>query len=153
MRLIGKSIEHGLAEPCLGEDLRPLREGQVGGHDDSGLFGSLGDHLEEQLGSDFGKRNIAELIDDDQFHARPAGQHPAQALFPLRFDELVDQRSRSRKAHSLALSAGRDGEAGGKMTLAGAGVADQQYRLGTFEIASFGQGADAGGGEMEQFSP
>jgi hypothetical protein len=33
------------------------------------------------------------------------------------------------------------------MTLAGAGISDQQYRLGTFEIAAFSQGADAGGGE------
>jgi hypothetical protein len=35
-------IEHGLTEPCVGEDLGPLGEGQVGGDDDSGLYGSLG---------------------------------------------------------------------------------------------------------------
>ena len=29
----------------------------------------------QQLGSDFGERSIAEFIDDDQFHARPAGRH------------------------------------------------------------------------------
>ena len=71
VRLIGKSIKHGLAEPGVGEDLGPLREGQVGGHDDGGLLGPLGplgDHLEEQFGSDFGKRDIAEFIDDDQFY-------------------------------------------------------------------------------------
>jgi len=44
----------------------------------------------------------------------------------LRFDELVDQRRRSGKAHSLALTAGSDSQAGGKMTLAGAWIADQQ---------------------------
>ena len=31
-------------------------------YDPSGLFGSLGDDLEEQLGSDFGKRDIAEFV-------------------------------------------------------------------------------------------
>ena len=28
--LVGKAIEHGLAEQGIGEDLGPLREGQVG---------------------------------------------------------------------------------------------------------------------------
>ena len=58
MCLIGEPIEYSFAEPGVGEDLRPFREGQVGGHDDSGLFCSLGDDLEEQLGSELGERNI-----------------------------------------------------------------------------------------------
>ena len=66
----------------------------VGGDDDSGLFGSLCDDLEEQLGGDFCQGNIAEFINDDQLHAGPAGQHAAQAVFALRFDELVDQGQR-----------------------------------------------------------
>ena len=55
--LVGEPVEHGLAEPCVGEDLRPLGVGQVSGDDDSGLFGSLRDHLEEQFGGDFGEGN------------------------------------------------------------------------------------------------
>ena len=66
MCLIGEPIKHCLTEPGVGKDLGPLREGQVGGHDDGSLLGPLGDHLEEQLGSDFGKRDVAEFIDDDQ---------------------------------------------------------------------------------------
>jgi hypothetical protein len=134
--LVGEPIEHGLAEPGVGEDLRPLGEGQVGCYDDRSLFGSLRDHLEEQLGSDFGQRDITEFIDDDQIHAGPAGQHAAQTLLPLRFDELVHQRRGGRKAHSPALTTGGDSQAGRKMTLAGAGIADQQDRLGAFEIAA-----------------
>ena len=38
------------------------------------------------------------------------------------------------------------------MTLACAWIADQQDRLGTFEISSFGQGADAGGGDVRRLS-
>jgi hypothetical protein len=150
--LVGEPIEQGLAEPGVGEDLRPLGEGQVGGYDDGGLFGSLCDHLEEQLGGDFGQRDIAEFIDDDQLHAGLAGQHAPQTLLPLRFDELVDQRSGCGKAHSSALTTGGDRQAGGEMTLAGAGVADQQDRLGAFEIAAFGQGADAGSRDMRRLS-
>ena len=36
---------------------------------------------EEQLGGDFCQGNIAEFIDDDELHAGPAGEHPAQAMF------------------------------------------------------------------------
>jgi len=32
----------------IGDDLWPLREPKVGGHYDGGLFGTVGDHLEEQ---------------------------------------------------------------------------------------------------------
>jgi hypothetical protein len=121
VRLIGEPIEHSLAEPCVGEDLGPLGEGQVGGDDDGGLLGSLCDDLEQQLGSDLGQWNVAKFIDDDQFHAGPAGQHAAQTLLPLCFDELVDERGGGREANSPALTTGSDRQAGGEMTLAGTG--------------------------------
>jgi hypothetical protein len=50
--LVGQAIEHGLAEPGDGEDLWPLGEGQVGGHDEGSPFGAFGDDLEEQLCGD-----------------------------------------------------------------------------------------------------
>jgi hypothetical protein len=128
--LVGEPVEYSLAEPCVAEDLGPLREGHIGGDDDGGLFGSLGDGLEEQFGGDFGERNVAEFIDEDQIHAGPAGQHSAQVLLPLCLDELVDQRSGSRKAHSPTLPTGSDSQAGGKMTLAGARISERQDRLG-----------------------
>ena len=65
MGLVGELVEHSLAEPCVGEDLWPLGEGQVGGDDDRGFFGSLGDDLKEQLSCDFSQGDIAEFIDDD----------------------------------------------------------------------------------------
>jgi len=70
----------------------------------------------------------------------------------LRFDQLVDQCGGSGKAHSLALTAGGDRQAGGKMTLACAGISNQQDRLGAFEVAAFGQSADAGGGDVRRLS-
>jgi len=112
------------------------------------VFSALGDHLEEQFGGDFGKGNIAEFIDDDQFHAGPAGQHAAQALLPLRFDELVDQCRGGCEAHSPTLTAGGDGQAGGKMALAGAWVADKKDWFSAFEIVAFCQGTDARGRDV-----
>ena len=95
---------------------------------------------EEEFGGDFCQRDIAEFIDDDQLYTRPAGQHPTEVVFPLRFDELVDQCRGGGEAHSATLTAGADGQAGGEMALAGARVADQQDRFGAFEITAFGQG-------------
>jgi hypothetical protein len=119
----------------VGEDLWPLGEGQVGGDDDGGLFGSLCDDLEQQLGGDLGQRNVAEFIDNDQLHAGPAGQHAAQTLLPLCFDELIGERGGGREAHSPALTTGSDRQAGGEMTLAGAWITDQQDRFGALEIS------------------
>jgi len=136
VRLVGEPVEHGLAEPGVGKDLRPLGEGQVGGDDHGGLFRPLGDDLEEQFGGHFCQRHITEFIDNDQFNAGPTGQHAAQALFPLRFDQLVDQRGGGGEAHSPPLTAGGDGQAGSEMTFASAGVPDQQDGFGTFETGA-----------------
>ena len=143
MCLIGKPVEQGLAETGVGEDARPLGEGQVGGHDDSGFFRPFGDDLEEQFGGNLRQWYVTQFIDDDQFHTRPAGQHAAQALLALCFDQLVDQRGGGNEAHSPSLAAGSDGKASGKMTLAGARFAHHQDWFGAFEIASLGQSADA----------
>ena len=56
----------------------------------------------------------------------------------------LTRASGGRKTHSSTLTTGGDRQAGSKMALAGAGVTDQQDRLGAFEIAAFGQGTDAG---------
>ena len=61
MRLIGEPVEHGLAEPGIGEDLRPFRKRQVGGHNDGRFLRPLGDDLEEQFGGNLGQRDIAQF--------------------------------------------------------------------------------------------
>jgi hypothetical protein len=48
--LIGKPVEHGLAEPGIRKHLWPLGERQVGGHDDGRFLRPFGDDLEEQFG-------------------------------------------------------------------------------------------------------
>ncbi len=65
-------------------------------------------------------------------------------MFALGLDQLVDERGGGGEAHAPALTAGGDGEAGGEMAFAGAGIADQEHWLGAFEVAAFGQGTDTG---------
>lgn len=143
MGLVGEPVEDSLAQPGVGKDLWPLRERQVGGDDHGGLFGPVGDDLEEQFGGHLGQRDIAEFVDDDQIHAGPALEHASEALFALRFDELVDQRGGGGKANAFSLAAGGDGQPRCQMGFSGTGLADQQHRLGAFKVPALGQGSDA----------
>ena len=120
-----------------------LREGQVGSHDHGSFFGSFGDDLEEQFGGHLSQGDIAQFIDNDQFHAGPPFQHARETLVALGFDELVDECRRGGEANSFPLAACGDGQARCEMGFPSAGFTDQKYWLGALEIAAFGQGADA----------
>ena len=60
---VGEPIDDGLGEPGVGEDLRPLAEGEVGGHDQRGAFVAFGEDLEDELGGAVGEGEVAELVD------------------------------------------------------------------------------------------
>ena len=89
------AIREGLAQARVENDLRPLRKRQVGGEQYRRTFGSVGDDMEQELGTEFGQRHVADLIDCNHVVARPAAQH----------DELVDQCSRGGEAHAFSLTA------------------------------------------------
>ena len=59
VRTVCETIYQGLAQPWVRDNLGPLRERQVRGHDHRGLLGSVSDHLEHQLASCLGERHIA----------------------------------------------------------------------------------------------
>ena len=143
MRPVGQPVDQRLTQPRVGEDLPPLGERQVGGDDDRGPLGAIGDHLEQQLGADLGERHVAELVDADQLDALPASERPAQGVGGAGLDQLVDQGGRGGEAHPAALLAGGDAQPRGQMGLAGAGFADQQHRLGTGDVAAGGEIGDA----------
>ena len=46
---VGNAIDQRLAEPCIGNHLRPFRERQVGSNDDCSLLGPFGNDLEQEL--------------------------------------------------------------------------------------------------------
>jgi hypothetical protein len=89
-----------------------------------------------------------QLIDHDQFHARPACQHSTESLFALCFDQLVDQRSSGRKSQTLPLAACRNGQSSGKVRFSGAGFTDQKDWFGTLQIAAIGQSSNARGRDV-----
>jgi len=153
---VGDTVEEGLAEAGVGEDRRPLRERQVGGDDDGGLLCPIGDDLEEHLGSDLGQGNVAHLIEGDQVPLLPSGESAAELAVVAGFDEFVDESGDGGESDSLVLAACFDTECGHQVSLAGAGVAKEDDRLGAIQIAAVGKRThlgcgDAGGVEIEVF--
>ena len=67
--VMGEPIEQRRGHLGVGEDLRPLGEGEVGRDDQRGAFIEPTDQMEEQLATRLGERQIAELVQDDKVHA------------------------------------------------------------------------------------
>jgi len=59
-------VEEGPGEALTPQDLGPGLEGQVGDHQNAGLFVRAADDFEEEFGAGPGKGDIAEFVKDDQ---------------------------------------------------------------------------------------
>lgn len=130
MRPAGDPIQQGFAEARIGNDLRPLREGQVRREDDGGRLGPLGNHLEENLRTHLSERHVADLVDGNEVVAGPAGEDATDLDLLLGFHELVDQSCRGREADPSLLSAGRDTQPRSQMRFPRAAVADKDNGFG-----------------------
>ena len=62
--MVGETVEQSAGEPFRAEDLGPLVEGQVGGHQDGAPFVALAEDLEEEFRPGVGQGHEAQLIDD-----------------------------------------------------------------------------------------
>ena len=73
--MMGQAIQESRRQIHILKDTRPLRERQIGGHQKGPLFVPLGEDLKEQLRSFPRKRQIPELIHDQErvfAHSRKA---------------------------------------------------------------------------------
>jgi hypothetical protein len=121
-----EAIEGSAGESFGSQDFSPRFERQVGRDDQAGAFVGGGDDIEEQFGTDFGRRHVAELVEDEQVELRELGLEPQEGAFVSGFDEGGDEFGGSEEPDFVALVACGDCERGREMALAGAGVADQQ---------------------------
>ena len=62
----GEAVQQGASEPFRAEDLGPLVEGQVGGHQDGAPFVALAEDLEEEFNPGVGQGHEAQFVDDQQ---------------------------------------------------------------------------------------
>ena len=59
-------VQQRAGEPFRAEDLGPLVEGQIGGHQDGSPLVALADDLKKQLGTGAGQGHEAQFFDDQQ---------------------------------------------------------------------------------------
>ena len=64
--MVGKTVQQRSGQAFRPEDLGPLVEGQVGGHQDGAPLVALAEDLEEQFRSGGGQGDEAQLIDGQQ---------------------------------------------------------------------------------------
>src|SRR3954451_23189541 len=91
VRPVGEPVDQRLTETRVRKDLSPLREWQVGGDNDRGPLRAIGDHLEQELGAEFGEWHVAELVEADQLDPLPTAERTAQGVGGAGLDQLVDQ--------------------------------------------------------------
>ena len=62
--MVGEPVQQGSDEAFRAEDLGPLIEWEVGGHQDRASLVALAEDLEEQFRAGAGERREAQLVDD-----------------------------------------------------------------------------------------
>jgi len=63
---VSDAVQECAGQAFVNEDLGPLFEGQVGGHDDALAFVGATNDLEEEFGTGFGEGNVAEFVEYEQ---------------------------------------------------------------------------------------
>jgi hypothetical protein len=89
--VVGEPVEQRGRHLGITKDRRPFAEGEVCGDDDGGSLVELAYEMEEQLSAGLRKRQVAELVEDDEVRARQLRRQPPvppASSFGL---ELVDQ--------------------------------------------------------------
>ena len=91
VRLVRDTIEQRLAQPGVREHLSPFGEREIRrDHERDGLA-SLRDHLEQQLGTDVGERDVTKLVDAQQLEAGIASDDAGQLVLLSRVAEEDDR--------------------------------------------------------------
>ena len=88
--VLEEPIEHGGDSGRVAEQLAPVLDGTVGGHQRAGALVPAHDDLEEVLGGGGGELAHAEIVDDEQRHACQS------AMYSLRVPSMVASASSSR---------------------------------------------------------
>ena len=104
--LIGDAIDQSFAEASIGNHFGPLGKRQVGCQKDRCFLRSIGDDLEQILGSDFRHRHIADFVDPDHVITRPTLEGSSEGVLMLRFNEFIDQAGCCGEADPPLLPAG-----------------------------------------------
>ena len=75
---VGEPVDDGFGEPRVGEDFRPLAEGEVRGDDQAAAFVAFGEDLEDEFGGAVGEGEVAEFVEDNELGAGVAADDAAE---------------------------------------------------------------------------
>jgi hypothetical protein len=97
-----QAIEDRGGEDVVAADRAPLRDDLVGGDRQAAAFISVGGELEKEMGAASFKRQVAELVDDQQFRLRVKHQAVAQLPVGFGFRQCRQERDRAREEDGVA---------------------------------------------------
>ena len=125
----------------VAEDLAPLFEAAVGGDDDRAALVAPGDEREEEVGRAALKRQVADLVDDEQVVALEPPELGLELVAVLRGLEAGDPFLGGGEGDAEAALAGLERERYSQMTLAGAGRPEEADVGPLLDPAELRQGA------------
>src|SRR6266566_3799755 len=123
--MMGQAIEERGRHLGVAKHTGPIAKGQIGGDDDGSALVKPADQMKEQLAASLSEGQVAELVENDEVHAREIfGEPPlpAGAGFAL---QPVDEVDDGVEAPPGAAADAGPRNSYGQMRLAGAGAADQ----------------------------
>ena len=123
--VMGQAVEECRGHLGVAEDTGPFTESKIGRDDDRGTLVEPADEVEQELPAGLGEGQVAELIKDDEVHARQMISKATLANVAGLGLEPVDEID---YVVETAAGAGPDAASGngdGEMRFAGAGSANQ----------------------------
>ena len=139
---MGEPVDKSVDQNLVGDDLIQATEAQVGGYDCGVGLGSERQMVEEQFGSFFVARDVAELIADHQVVFLKAVLELSEFVLAFGFSDHGEQSWHGSEEHGEAALASRDAQSGGEVRLSCSGIA-VQHKVASFsdelEGFEFGQ--------------
>ena len=115
---VGQAVQKRPGHPFIAQDLRPLAEGQVGGHDQAGPLVAAADEVEQVLRRPLTQRHVTQLVHDDQVAPEDVVLQPLQVALLPGLGVGGSQADGCEEAHLQAPPARLPAQGDGQMSLA-----------------------------------
>ena len=123
--MVSQAVEQRGGHLGVAEHARPFSECEVGGDDDGRALVEPADEMEQELAAGLSKREVTELVEDDEVHpGQMLGEPPLPSVAGLDL-QTVDEIDNVVEAPAGTGTNAASGDGDSQMGLAGAGAADQ----------------------------
>ena len=122
--IVNDAVQYRIAEGGIGNDVMPLRHGDLTCDQQGSLVVTIVDDLKQITALVGGERFGSPVVEDEEIDALERGDQARQTAFSARLGEIGEQAGCSLVEDGEAVAAGLVAERAGKPGLAGAGWAD-----------------------------